>query len=631
MSDRAPGYQRFFAELKRRRVFRVMAVYGVVGFVLLQVVDLAVPALLLPEWTYRLVALLLLLGFPVAILLAWAFELTPEGVRKTADPSPGELTEILAAPAARRWPSGVLALVGMTALLAGAWYVGRQSTSSAENAVAEETAPAAETAGQERLSGDTSGVDDRPSIAVLPFLDLSPAGDQEYFSDGITEEILNVLSKIDGLRVTARTSAFAYKGTNRDLREVGRELDVDYLIEGSVRKAGDQLRITAQLIDAADNSHLWSDTYDRRLENVFEIQSEIAEAISDELRIPLGLETGETLVAPTGDLEAYDLYLAARGRMRERGLEGITEATKLFEAALARDSAWAPAWAGLAESRALLPFYAADGRESGDSTIWRQSLEGAEEAARRALAIDPRNASARVALGNVLRDRFAWEPATREYLHAIELDPDNAEAHQQYAELLFQTGRLAESSVAAARAVGLDRSSIKLNVYGWSLWQNGRPEEAVGIWEEALRLDPEARVHYVPTSIAHALLLEGRYEEGLRRLGALLGDSTAYRLAGEALASGDAGPLERYVQDRPGTRPAPSVWVAVGRPERAVETLVDRIRRRPYGGGQVTFLWEPAAAPILDDPTIQDVYLPAVNLRGRTPDRLPPEAPTPRP
>ncbi len=171
MDEGPPNYQRFLAELKRRRVFRVMAVYGIVGFVLLQIVDLAVPALLLPEWTYRLVALILLIGFPVAVVIAWALELTPEGVRRTAAAAPGELAEIIAAPASKRWPAGVLALVGMTALLAGTWYAGRQS---------------APVSGADPAAGPVLA-----SIAVLPFADMSPDKDQEYFSDGISEELLN--------------------------------------------------------------------------------------------------------------------------------------------------------------------------------------------------------------------------------------------------------------------------------------------------------------------------------------------------------------------------------------------------------------------------------------------------------
>ena len=638
MSDSTPAYQRFFAELKRRRVFRVMAVYGAVGFVLMQIVELLVPALLLPDWTYRFIALLVLLGFPIAVILAWAFELTPEGVRRTGEAEPGELTQIIEAPASKRWPAGLLALAGVTALIAGAWYVGRQSAADSVPEGIEASARTAQDGGESdsgrgaSLSYVDPADDPRPTIAVLPFVDMSQAGDQEYFSDGITEEILNVLSRIEDLQVTARTSAFAYKGTKQDLREVGRELNVDYLLEGSVRKAGDDLRITAQLIDAGANTHLWSDTYDRRLENVFEIQTEIAEAIAEELRLPLGLEEGETLVTPTGDLDAYDLYLAGRAQMRVRGLDGILQATELFEAAVARDSSWAPAWAGLAESRALYPFYAAGSSDSRDSAVWRQSLESAAAAARRALELDSRNASARVALANTYRDRFEWNAAEREYIRAIELDVDNVEAHQQYAEMLFYSGRPADALVEATRALSLDRSPIRLNVMGWSLWLNGRVEEAREIYEEAVRLDPESRVHFVPNSLAQMNLLEGRYQEALDRFGPVLWDSTVFRLAGEALESADATALLEYVGPVDSGRPAavwPSVWIRLGLPDRAIENIKSAIRERPYGG--LGPLWdpEPQGSPIREHPRFREEILPLVNLEGVVVRTLPPDAEIP--
>jgi TolB-like protein len=638
MSDSTPAYQRFFAELKRRRVFRVMAVYGAVGFILMQIVELLVPALLLPEWTYRFIALLLLLGFPITVILAWAFELTPEGVKRTEDAAPGELTQIIEAPASTRWPAGLLALAGMMALLAGAWYMGRQSASDQEGdrgnsgaqTAQDGAAPGSERGASLAYVDPSDGT--RPKIAVLPFVDMSQAGDQEYFSDGITEEILNVLSKIEDLQVTARTSAFAYKGTNQDLREVGRELDVDYLLEGSVRKSGEQLRITVQLIDTETNSHLWSDTYDRRLENVFEIQSEIAEAVAEELRLPLGLEEGETLVTPTGDLAAYDLYLAGRAQMRSRGLEGITQATELFEAAVARDSTWAPAWAGLAESRALYPFYADGNNASRDSAVWRRSLEGAEEAAQHALDLDSSNASARVALANVYRDRWEWDAAEREYLRAIELDVDNVEAHQQYAEMLFYSGRPADALIEAARALSLDRSPIRLNVMGWSLWLNGRKEEAIEIYEEAILKDPESRVHYVPNSLAQIDLLDGRYRDGLDRFGSVLWDSISYRLSGEALESGDPSDLLEYLGPPEDLRPAPvwpSIWIRLGLADRSIDIMKAAVQRLPYGG--LGLLWDPdpQGSPIREHPRFREEILPLVNLEGRVVRTLPPEVEIP--
>jgi tetratricopeptide (TPR) repeat protein len=407
---------------------------------------------------------------------------------------------------------------------------------------------------------------------------------------------------------------------------------VDYLLEGSVRKAGDQLRITAQLIDAAQNSHLWSETYDRRLENVFEIQSEIAESIAEELTIPLGLEEGEALVVPTGDLEAYDLYLAGRASMRDRGLEEVLRAIELFEAAIARDSTWAPAWSGLAESLALYPFYAGDSGESEDPSVWRRSLADAEQAARRALQLDPRNASARVALGNTYRDRWQWDAAEREYLQAIELDVDNVEAHQQYAEMLFYSSRPADALVEAARALSLDRSPIRLNVMGWSLWLNGRREEAREIYEEAMRIDPEGRVHYVHNSFALMELLDGRYREALDRFGNVLWDTTAYRLAGEALETGDATELLAYAapRERQGQFVVfPSVWANLGMHDHAVDALAWSLDQRPSGGLGGVWDPEPFDSPVFEHPRFKAEILPRINLDGREFQTLPLDADLP--
>ena len=479
----ARGYQRLFAELKRRNVFRVAAVYGGTGFVILQVAELLADGLQLSPVVRQTITVLVLLGFPIAIVLAWALEMTPDGVKVTEDAEAGELEAIVAQPASKRWPAGVLALLGIVALVTSAWYVGRATAPSADTtpAVAPATTDDVLTLAYADLSEDT-----RPSVAVLPFADMSQAGDQEYFADGMTEEILNALAKIRELRVAGRTSSFAYKGTNKDMREIGVEMGVRYLVEGSVRKQGDQLRITAQLVDATDNFHVWTETYDRTLDDVFAVQTEIAEAIADALEVSLGIGGAEGLVIPTADLDAYDLYLTANARMRERG-PGVPEAVTLFEAAVARDSGWAPAWAGLAVAHSLYPYYALAEGDSARWATWESSLEAAESAALRALALDPVNATAEVAIGNVYRDQWDWAPAERHYLRALEIDPDNGEAHQQYAELLSATGRLDEALRAARRAVELDRTSaIRLNVLGYILTFNGRLDESVEVLQRAV-------------------------------------------------------------------------------------------------------------------------------------------------
>jgi TolB-like protein/tRNA A-37 threonylcarbamoyl transferase component Bud32 len=449
--------------------------------------------------------------------------------------------------------------------------------------------------------------DPRPAIAVLPFDDMSPEGDQEYFSDGISGEILTVLAKIRGLRVAARSSAFTYKGRDSDLRQVGEELGVPYLLDGSVRKDGDELRISAELVSASDGFVLWSQTYERRLENVFAIQTEIAEAIADSLRVPLGLSR-EQLVSPTRDMNAHDLYLSGQAAMRRRG-PGVGEAVRLFQAAVARDSMWAPAWAGLAEAHAMNPLYTGLRGESTDSAFWARSLAAAEEAASRALELDPRNASARVALGGVYRDRWQWEAGERELLRALELDPDDEEAHTQYAELLWGMGRLDESLRETSRALALDRAPVRLDIQGFVLYMNGRYEEAEAMLEEGLAIDTAGDMHFLRTVLANLMLFDGRYQEAIDRFAPYLTDSVGFRLLGEALETGDA----TLIPESAG-RGQSQVLVLLGEPDRALDVLERIVFAMPF---RVSYeIWDPILAPIWDTPRFQDVILPRVRLKG---------------
>ncbi len=613
------GYQRVFAELKRRQVFRVMAVYGAVAFVVLQVADIALPGLGLPEWTITLILALTFLGFPIAIVLSWALEMTPEGVKRTEDAGPGEITQIVSAPAAKRWSSGLFALLGLCALVAGAWWVGRSTAPGADaSAVADgvEEVRSARDAQVLQLAYADLSEDVRPSIAVLPFADMSPAGDQEYFADGMTEELLNVLAKIRQLRVAGRTSSFAYKGKDKDLREIGRELGVRYVVEGSVRKQGDRLRITAQLVDAGDNFHLWSDSYDRTMDDVFAVQEEIAGAIAGELQVSLGLEEGGALVAATADLDAYDMYLTARARMRERGT-GVHEAVRLFEAVVARDSAWAPGWAGLALAYSLAPFYEPGAvTENIGPAAWGPALGAAEDAAVRALELDPRVAGAEVALGNVFRDRWDWEEAEAHYLRALDLDPDDAEAHQQYAEMLAAIGREDEALRSARRAVALDpTAAIRVNVLGYILLLNDRPEESIAQLEVAVVHGADFPMPYENLSRAHLSL--GNLDEAERwsrqeyipRLGFDeatremwdLGVATRF----EAFRTGD---LEAYERCCAWVGLA-SDYVLLGDTMRAIEVLRDRYEDHPkYNANALNQLWRPEFDGLRDDPRFREVF-----------------------
>jgi TolB-like protein/Tfp pilus assembly protein PilF len=598
MSNSTPGYQRFFAELKRRRVFRVMAVYGIVGFVLLQLVDLAVPALLLPEWTYRFVALILLLGFPVAIVLAWALEMTPEGVRRTSEAAPGELTEIISAPASQRWPAGLLALVGMMALLAGTWYVGRQS--------------APETSAMDQAGGvPVKGVS-AASIAVLPFVNMSSDPEQEYFSDGISEELLNLLAKIPELQVAARTSSFSFKDQNLEIPEIARRLKVAHVLEGSVRKADDQVRITAQLIRADDGYHMWSETWDRSLDNIFAIQDEIAADVAEQLKVTL---LGAVPRVQATDPKAYALYLQARQLNRQVTAEGIERSIALFEEALAIDPEYAAAWAGLAEGRSYEASFALRPIEEAYSL--------ARDAASEALAIDPESAEAHAQLGHVaLLSDGDLGAAARHYEEAIELAPTDTDILTEAVTMLRILGRLDEAIALQEYALARDPVNATGHFRLGLIYQfAGRLDEAIASTEIALDLSPgRISAHNL---LAVVYLLQGKPEPALE---AIRQESLeAWRLIGlvmvhhalEQAAESDAALARLFDEYEEGWAYNIAYALAYrGEADRAFEWLDKAVEYNDPGLTDIAI--EPMFANIHDDPR----WLPFLASQERAPEQL---------
>ena len=419
--------QTLLHELKRRRVFRVAGIYGVVSWVTAEVADVVFPALQLPDWTITFVIALLLLGFPVAMFFSWVFDIGPQGI---------ERTEPLAERAAGM-PSGER--IGYIILLVAAM-----------GALGYLLFPAIGGVDQDRT---------RDSIAVLPFADLSEDNSGEYFSDGMSEELLNLLVKVPDLRVAARTSSFAYKGEQVDVRDVARELGVDTVLEGSVRKSQNRVRITAQLIDAETGYHLWSDTYDRELEDIFAVQDEISAEIVKALKVTLGGAGEETQIlvreAPTSNLEAYQFYLQARHQWKRRGEEPIRKSIELFDQALSLDPEFARAYAGLAAAYVVLPGYA------GEDPA--QYVEKAANAARQALARDPNLAEAHAVLAQIDNDAGNWVDAEAAFFFATAMDPDDPTTHHWHSILLRNTGRLEAALEAAQTAFDLDPASPVIN------------------------------------------------------------------------------------------------------------------------------------------------------------------------
>lgn len=351
------------------------------------------------------------------------------------------------------------------------------------------------------------------TIAVMPFLNMSADKEQEYFSDGMTEELLNALAKVPGLNVTARTSVFSLKDQRHDVRELGKLLGVAYVLEGSVRKADGQVRITAQLVRADNGFHLWSETYDRKLEDVFALQAELAGTIAQQLKLPLGIGGNDGLVTQrTSNSQAYALYLQARAAFKARG-DGVKKSIGLYRQAVQLDPKFAPAWAGLSASLGVLPYWLSD--EEGKQTP--KLLDEAEAAAKQALQLAPDLAEAHLALASAYTFRWEWMRAEPHFKRALELAPRDPDLYFEYCKWLGGVGRLEESLQACTRAVELDPlTPMYLNGQAFSLSVLSREEELVPIMQAAYALAPEMR--YIAPNLFAVYLEVGRLDDAEKLL-----------------------------------------------------------------------------------------------------------------
>jgi serine/threonine-protein kinase len=471
-------------ELKRRRVFRALLGYAIVAFAILQVIEPVIHGLQLPDWTLSFVVVAIGVGFPVTLALAWVFDLSASGIERTR-PAPTQ--------AGPRQSPALFALLAACVVLVGvavvAWHFGfRPGTGRATRAA---PAPAA------------------PSVAVLPFVNMSPQSDDEYFSDGITEEVINALANVEGVRVVSRTSAFAFKGKNVSVRKIGEELAVATVLEGSVRRQGNDVRIVAQLINAADGYHLWSKTYDRKLENVFAMEDELARSITDALRPQLLKEVPPLVNQATSSAEAHDLYLRGRHFWNLRTTDDLKRAGALFRQALDVDPRYALAHAGLADSYALLSEYSAARPD--------EVLPQASEHARKALELDPALAEPHATLGLLAMDRYDWSGAEREFKRAVELRSGYATAHQWYALLLATLGRFAEARVEAEQAVRLDPASLIVNnMLGLVFYVSHDYPRSIEAFRRTLDLYPGSGM--VRGFLACAYVGAGRNQEALAEI-----------------------------------------------------------------------------------------------------------------
>ena len=406
-------------ELKRRNVFKVAAAYIIVGWLIMQAGEVMGPALNLPGWVNSMLAFFLILGFPLAMFFAWAFELTPEGLKKEKDVERSESISHVTGQKLNYTIIGLLVLTLGYFVYDKFLYQPRATDVSLS------------------VSSDVSETpaDEYQTIAVLPFVNMSEDAGNEYFSDGLTEELLNILAKIKELRVAGRTSSFAFKGKEDDLRIIGEKLNVSSILEGSVRKAGNRVRITAQLINVEDGYHLWSETYDRELDDIFAIQDEIARKVAQALRITLlGEDEARLEQVATTAISAYDIYLKAMQGLHEGGYVSLNNAAEQFQQALALDPAFVPARLGLINAWSRLAQTGAITRQ--------EALNRGLPLLETVLATRPENSEARIQLALFRDFQEDYDDAEQEFLAALEADPRNATGLQEFGRFLFDQGQI---------------------------------------------------------------------------------------------------------------------------------------------------------------------------------------------
>jgi TolB-like protein/Tfp pilus assembly protein PilF len=516
-----------FEELKRRKVFKVGGAYVVLAWLAVQVASIVLPTFEAPVWVLRVLILLLALGFPIAVVMAWLLESTPEGLK--VEPAGVGNKRVIGAAIA-------------VAALAVAWYFVGQPAVRNGRAPAADAAPAASSPPPAAVPKVAQN-----SIAVLAFADMSADGKNEYLGDGIAEEILNALAKVEGLKVAGRTSSFHYKGRNEDLREIGKALGVANVLEGSVRRQGDQVRITAQLVRVEDGFHLWSEVFPGTMEDVFALQDRIAREVAGKLKVVLSGEQSKQLVkAGTSNPEAYALYLQASLIFNRRQGPRMPDGMKMLEQAIALDPRYARAWARLASMHAISGNY----RPIPADVL----LAAVDEAARNASELDPSlgepHAAKGLAFSGERRFREGWES----FETALKLEPEDITANAWRGITLAQTGYRREGNMALDRALALDPMlPIALLWRGFGHAADGELEPA----EQKFRLAEESGLAFVGLGRARVAQLRGdrrqdaeQFARALAVLGSEFPSATSEAFARACAGFPDARATARAQVDR---------------------------------------------------------------------------------
>ena len=456
----------FFDELKRRNVYKVAVAYAVVGWLIAQIATQIFPFLEIPNWVVRLIIVLIAIGFPIALVIAWAFEATPEGIKRTEDVDLGAAAK---QPKKHAW---IYVVVIGAAFSIGLFFIGRYSV----------------------RNGSSASELPAKSIAVLPFDNLSRDPDNAFFAEGVQDEILTRLAKVADLKVIARTSTQKFKSSPENLPDIAKQLGALNILEGSVQKVNDQVRVNVQLINALTNAHLWAEIYDRKLTDIFAVESDIAKTIADTLQARLtGNERSAISHAPTEDPVAHEMYLKGHHFWGLRGGDNLLRAIEFYNQAIARDPNYALAYAGLGETYILLPYYTgADPKEIRPR---------ARAAALKAIELNPNLAEAHNALGKITyADDIDLQKSMREYQRAIELSPNYAGAHHWLGNgPLAGLGRFDEAIAEGKRSVELDPlSAINLVDLADTYLYAHRFKEGDAVMKKALEIDPAfAYAHWV--------------------------------------------------------------------------------------------------------------------------------------
>ncbi len=467
----------FFAELKRRNVYKVAIAYAVIAWLLMQIATQVFPFLEIPNWAIRLVIMMIVIGFPIALVIAWAFELTPQGLRRTE--SANELPKRSAR--SRAW---IYVVIIAGAVSVSLFFLGRY-TSSKQSA----ELPA-------------------KSIAVLPFENLSGNPENAYFTDGIQEEILMRLAKVADLKVVSRTSTVRYKRSPENLTEIATQLGVANVLEGSVQRTADRVHVNVQLIKAASDTHLWAEAYDRNLTDIFAVESEIAKTIADTLQAKLtGSEWNAIAAQPTQNTEAHQLYLKGRYLWNRRTGENLKKALPYFQQAAEKDPNYALAYVGIADTYAVMPGYSAGSPQD--------CLPRARTAAQRALELDDMLAEAHASLGFILFHYFEFAASTKEFERAIELNPNYPTAHHWFARtVLLALGQFDRAIAEMKRAVELDPVSPLFHAELGGLYMMARRyDDAIAQLRDTVEMDPE--FYWAHRFLGLALELKGATAEAI--------------------------------------------------------------------------------------------------------------------